>query len=65
MTMLGKLFPGISQFNMRVLLTKDHYIVINTAEGMCKGDRNTEQVEARILQGIVTEKVKYLLVFKG
>lgn len=46
MTMLGKLFPGVSQFNMRVLLTKDHYIVINTTEGMCKSDRNTEQVEA-------------------
>lgn len=57
MTMLGNLFPGISQSNRRVLLTKDHYIVINIAEGMCNSDQNTELVEAQILQGVVAEEV--------
>lgn len=57
MTKSGKVFPWGYQLNEGVLLTKDHYIVINVAERMCKSDRNTEHAGAHIFQGIVTAEV--------
>lgn len=49
---------------MRVLLTKDHYIVLNIAEHMCKSDRTQSRSRLPFSRHCY-RRGKYLLVFEG